>query len=209
VNTTTAAFASGMFLSLSLIVAIGPQNAHVLRMGLLRSHVGITVLACAVTDVVLIALGVAGLAQLGRLSPQTYGAMIGAASLFLAHYGLSAAQRAWRNQYTGLQAAQEGAPRSRAHALSTALAFSWLNPHAWLDTAVLIGTASLAYTKPDNLVFGAGAATGSAVWFVGLGMGAQLLAHKLARPAVWRVIDATVALTMWGTAVWLLMGLAR
>jgi L-lysine exporter family protein LysE/ArgO len=186
VSTTTTAFASGMFLSLSLIVAIGPQNAHVLRMGLLRSHVGITVLACAVTDVILIALGVAGLAQLGKLSPLVMGAMIGAASLFLAHYGLSAAQRAWRNQYSGLQAAHEGAPRSRTHALSAALA-----------------------TRPDNLVFGAGAAAGSAVWFVGLGMGAQLLAHKLARPAVWRVIDASVALTMWGTAAWLLMGLLR
>ena len=201
------AFASGMFLSLSLIVAIGPQNAHVLRMGLLRSHVGITVLACAVTDLLLIGLGIAGLAQLGTLSPQFYGALIGAASLFLAHYGLSAALRAWRNQYSGLQAAHLGAPRSRTQALGAALAFSWLNPHAWLDTAVLIGTASLAYTQPHNLVFGAGAAAGSALWFVALGMGAQALARHLARPAVWRAIDVGVAVTMGVTACWLLMGL--
>jgi L-lysine exporter family protein LysE/ArgO len=202
----TAAF-SGMLLSLSLIIAIGPQNAHVLRMGLLRSHVGLTVAACAVTDLLLIAVGVAGLAQLGTLSAGVHGAMIGAAMLFLLHYGWGAARRAWANQYKGLSAAQQGAPATRTQALGTALAFSWLNPHAWLDTAVLIGTASLSYAQPDNWKFGAGAALGSMLWFVALGLGAQLLAHKLARPAVWRWIDMTVALTMWGTAGWLLLGL--
>ncbi len=204
----TAAF-SGMLLSLSLIIAIGPQNAHVLRMGLLRSHVGLTVLACAVTDVILIGIGVAGLAQLGSLSAAVQGAMIGAAILFLLHYGWGAARRAWVNQYKGLSATQQGAPTTKSQALGTALAFSWLNPHAWLDTAVLIGTASLAYSRPDNWKFGAGAAAGSLLWFVALGLGAQLLAHKLARPAVWRGIDATVALTMWGTASWLAMGLLK
>ncbi len=202
----TAAF-SGMLLSLSLIIAIGPQNAHVLRMGLLRSHVGLTVAACAVTDLLLIGIGVAGLAQLGKLSNAVQGAMIGGAILFLLHYGWGAARRAWTNQYTGLSAAQQGAPQTRTQALGTALAFSWLNPHAWLDTAVLIGTASLAYQRPDNWMFGAGAAAGSALWFIALGLGAQLLAHKLARPAVWRAIDITVALTMWGTALWLAQGL--
>jgi L-lysine exporter family protein LysE/ArgO len=202
---------SGMLLSLSLIIAIGPQNAHVLRMGLLRTHVGLTVLACAITDVILIGIGVAGLAQLGKLSPAVQGAMLGGAMLFLLHYGWKAARRAWANQYAGLSendsAARLGAPATRTQALGTALAFSWLNPHAWLDTAVLIGTASLAYTRPDNWLFGAGAAAGSALWFVALGLGAQLLAHKLARPAVWRGIDAVVALTMWGTALWLGLGL--
>jgi L-lysine exporter family protein LysE/ArgO len=198
---------SGMLLSLSLIIAIGPQNAHVLRMGLLRSHVGLTVLACAVTDVVLISLGVAGLAQLGNLSSAVHGAMVGAAMLFLLHYGWGAARRVWANQYRGLSAAQQGAPASRTQALGAALAFSWLNPHAWLDTAVLIGTASLAYAQPDNWKFGAGAAAGSLLWFVALGLGAQLLAHKLARPAVWRGIDTVVALTMWSTALWLGVGL--
>jgi L-lysine exporter family protein LysE/ArgO len=210
----TAAF-SGMLLSLSLIIAIGPQNAHVLRMGLLRSHVGLTVAACAVTDLLLIGIGVAGLAQLGTLSAGLHGAMIGAAMLFLLHYGWGAARRAWANQYQGLSATQQGAgmggalgaPATRKQALGTALAFSWLNPHAWLDTAVLIGTASLSYARPDNWKFGAGAAAGSLLWFVALGLGAQLLAHKLARPAVWRWIDGTVALTMWGTAGWLLLGL--
>jgi L-lysine exporter family protein LysE/ArgO len=215
---------SGMLLSLSLIIAIGPQNAHVLRMGLLRQHVGLTVLACAVTDVILISIGVAGLAQLGKLSLAVQGAMIGAAILFLLHYGWGAARRAWANQYHGLSAEGLGAAsqtagashdtshslrhkQTRTQALGTALAFSWLNPHAWLDTAVLIGTASLAYAQPENWLFGAGAAAGSALWFIALGLGAQLLAHKLAQPAVWRGIDAVVALTMWGTALWLGLGL--
>ena len=203
-------FISGMLLSLSLIVAIGPQNAHVLRMGLLRSHVGLTVAACAITDVLLIAIGVAGLASLGNLSPTVQGAMLGAAILFLLHYGWQAAARVVRNQYAGLSAANIGAPQNRTQALGAALAFSWLNPHAWLDTAVLIGTASLAYQQVDGLqpgvgnwVFGAGAALGSLVWFIALGLGAQLLAHKLAKPAVWRALDAVVALTMWGTSAWL------
>lgn len=204
-----AAFASGMALSLSLITAIGPQNAHVLRMGLSRAHVWLTVAACAVTDMILIALGVAGLAQLGTLSPQVHGAMLGAAMLFLLHYGFCAARRVWLNQYVGLSHEDNGTPRTRTQALGAALAFSWLNPHAWLDTAVLIGTASLSYDRPSNLAFGFGAAAGSALWFLVLGLGASALAHKLAKPSVWRGIDATVALTMWGTAVWLGLGLAR
>lgn len=198
-----------MLLSLSLIIAIGPQNAHVLRMGLLRQHVGLTVAACAITDVILIGIGVAGLAQLGNLSRGVQGVMIGAAILFLLHYGWGAARRAGANQYAGLSATQQGAPATRKQAVGTALAFSWLNPHAWLDTAVLIGTASLAYPQPDNWMFGAGAAAGSALWFVALGLGAGLLANKLARPAVWRSIDAVVALTMWGTALWLAQGLLK
>jgi L-lysine exporter family protein LysE/ArgO len=202
----TSAFISGMLLSLSLIVAIGPQNAHVLRMGLARRHVGITVLACSVTDWLLIGIGVAGLAQLGKLSGAATGAIMAGACLFLLHYGWSAARRAQAGAYTGLQAG-DGIPPTRNKALATALAFSWLNPHAWLDTAVLIGTASLAYAAPSNWWFGAGAALGSTLWFVALGQGAQLLAQRLAHPNAWRAIDALVAVTMWGTALWLLWGL--
>ncbi|MGA8513820.1 MAG: LysE family transporter [Burkholderiaceae bacterium] len=200
---------SGMLLSLSLIIAIGPQNAHVLRMGLLRQHVGLTVAACAITDVILIGIGVAGLAQLGNLSAMVQGLMIGAAILFLLHYGWGAARRAWAYQHVVLSTTAQGAPATHAQALGTALAFSWLNPHAWLDTAVLIGTASLAYARPDNWLFGAGAAVGSALWFIALGLGARRLAHKLAQPAVWRAIDAVVALTMWTTALWLAVGWLR
>jgi L-lysine exporter family protein LysE/ArgO len=198
---------TGLLLSLSLIVAIGPQNAHVLRMGLLRSHVALTVAACAITDLCLIAIGVLGLAQLGNVSAGVRGALLGAAILFLLHYGWQACRRAMQSAHAGLLAAQRDAPRTRTQALGTALAFSWLNPHAWIDTAVIIGTASLAYPSPKHLLFGLGAAIGSAMWFITLGLGASLLAQRLAHPAVWRGIDVLVALTMWGTAVWLGYGL--
>lgn len=202
-------FLSGMLLSLSLIVAIGPQNAHVLRMGLLRSHVGITVVACAITDALLIAIGVLGLAKLGDLSPQINAALVGAAILFLMNYGWQAAKRARLPAVQGLQAAQKEAPRNTGAALSSALAFSWLNPHAWIDTAVIIGTASLAYNAPSNLMFGFGAAVGSALWFVTLGLGAAAMAQKLSHPVVWRMIDVLVVITMWGTAAWLAWGLFK
>jgi L-lysine exporter family protein LysE/ArgO len=202
-------FMSGMLLSLSLIVAIGPQNAHVLRMGLLRSHVGITVAACAITDLLLIGIGVLGLAQLGQLSTAVRTLMLSGAILFLLHYGWQAARRALQVAHDGLRAAQQQAPPTPARALSTALAFSWLNPHAWIDTAVIIGTASMAYASPQNVIFGLGAALGSALWFLALGFSAAALARHLAHPAVWRTIDVLVALTMWGTAAWLAWGLLR
>ena len=202
-------FLSGFLLSLSLIIAIGPQNAHVLRMGLLRSRIGITVAACAVTDFLLIAIGVLGLAQLGQTSRLLMQILVAGAIVFLLHYGWTAARRALQKAHAGLQAAQMTSPRSAGQALTTALAFSWLNPHAWIDTAVLIGTASMAYAAPDHLVFGLGAAAGSALWFVILGYGAAALAERLAHPAVWRAIDALVALTMWGTAAWLAWGLLK
>ena len=201
-------FLSGMLLSLSLIVAIGPQNAHVLRMGLLRSHLGITIAACALTDCILIAIGVMGLAQLGELSPSITGALMGAAILFLLHYGWQAAQRAMQPATGGLSSFGVDAPRTPARALGSALAFSWLNPHAWIDTAVIIGTASLAYQQPMNISFGMGAALGSTMWFVTLGLCASALSKHLSHPAVWRAIDVMVALTMWGTAAWLAWGLA-
>lgn len=200
------AFTAGLVLSLSLIMAIGPQNAHVLRMGLQRQHVWLTIAICVVTDVSLIALGVLGLAQLGGLSDKLQGALIGAGVLFLAVYGWQAFLRFRHPRARGLTAS--GAPQAltRRQAVLQALAFSWLNPHAWLDTAVLIGTASLAYGQ-GSTVFGLGAATGSLLWFVGLGVAMFWLGRRLNSVAVWRALDGLVALMMWGTAVWLLASL--
>ena len=201
------AFTAGLLLSLSLIMAIGPQNAHVLRMGLQRQHVWLTIALCVVTDVALIALGVLGLAQLGGLSDKLHGALIGAGVLFLAVYGWQAFLR-FRHPATPAAAAASVAPvaMTRRQAVMQALAFSWLNPHAWLDTAVLIGTASLAYGQ-GSTTFGLGAATGSLLWFVGLGVAVFWLGRRLNSVAVWRTLDALVALMMWGTAGWLLASL--
>lgn len=203
---TTPAFFSGMVLSLSLIMAIGPQNAHVMRMGLLRQHLWLTVAVCVVTDMALIAVGVAGLAQLGGLSDKVLGAMTGAGAMVLVAYGVQAMRRFLHPAPTAL-ARDASATISRQQAIGSALAFSWLNPHAWLDTAVVLGTASLAYAQPDNLVFGMGAATGSLLWFTALGIAMACLGRQLNSPIVWRVLDLLVALMMWGTASWLLAGL--
>ncbi|MBX3611610.1 MAG: LysE family transporter [Hydrogenophaga sp.] len=200
-------FSAGMVLSLSLIMAIGPQNAHVLRMGLQRQHLWLTVAICALADIVLIALGVLGLAQLGGLSDKLQGALIGAGVLFLLVYGWQAFQR-FRAPAQRTPDGQPLAPppTSRKQAVLSALAFSWLNPHAWLDTAVLIGTASLAYGSASK-VFGLGAVTGSVVWFIGLGSAAFWLGRRLNSLHIWRVLDGLVALMMWGTALWLLWSL--
>ena len=200
-------FSAGMVLSLSLIMAIGPQNAHVLRMGLQRQHLWLTVAVCAIADIVLIALGVLGLAQLGGLSDKLQGALIGAGVLFLSVYGWQAFQRFRAPAHrTPDNQPLAPPPTSRKQALLSALAFSWLNPHAWLDTAVLIGTASLAYGAAGT-VFGLGAATGSVVWFLVLGSAAFWLGRRLNSLHIWRALDGLVALMMWGTAGWLVASL--
>ena len=204
-------FSAGLVLSLSLIMAIGPQNAHVLRMGLTRQHIGLTVAVCMVSDMVLIGLGVLGLAQVGGLSDKLMGALVGGGALFLAVYGWQAFQRFLHPSAalpTGMDsgALPPGARMTRRQAVLSALAFTWLNPHAWIDTAVLIGTASLAYGA-QNTVFGMGAAAGSVVWFSALGVATFWLGRRLNSVMVWRALDGLVALMMWGTALFLLKGL--
>ena len=213
-------FTAGMVLSISLIMAIGPQNAHVLRMGLQRQHLWLTVAVCAVADVALIGLGVLGLAQLGGLSDKLHGALVGSGMLFLTVYGWQAFQRFLRpsalqldqtnasetngntSNSTATISRQQPAAITRRQAVLSALAFSWLNPHAWLDTAVLIGTASLAYGQ-GSTVFGLGAAAGSMLWFLVLGAAAFWLGRRLHSLHIWRALDGGVALMMWGTALWL------
>ena len=209
---TFPTFTAGMVLSMSLIMAIGPQNAHVLRMGLQRQHLWLTVAVCAGADILLISLGVFGLAQLGGLSDKLLGALVGAGVLFLGVYGWQAFQRFLKprapvslGDKTGTQR-HAPAPMTRRQAVLSALAFSVLNPHAWLDTAVLIGSASLAYGQ-GSTTFGLGAAAGSVVWFVVLGAAAFWLGRRLNSLHIWRLLDGAVALMMWGTAAWLLTSL--
>jgi L-lysine exporter family protein LysE/ArgO len=208
---TFPTFAAGMILSISLIMAIGPQNAHILRMGLQRQHLWLTIATCAVADIALIALGVWGLAQLGGLSDKLHGALVGAGVLFLSVYGWMAFQR-FRNPSGEVPVAAAAVTASQAQAMTHrqavgyALAFSWLNPHAWLDTAVLIGTASLAYGA-GSTAFGLGAMTGSVVWFVALGVAAFWLGRRLNSLHIWRALDGVVALMMWAMAAMLVKSL--
>ena len=205
------AFFAGMVLSLSLIMAIGPQNAHVMRMGLRRQHLWLTISVCVAADLLLIAVGVAGLSELGGMSEKLLEALTVGGALVLFVYGARAMRRFLRPVPLVSQAevavGDAAGNMSRKKAIGLALALSWLNPHAWLDTAVVIGTASLAYAQPENAVFGLGAAAGSLLWFIALGIAMVQIGQRLNSPLVWRALDGLVALMMWATAAWLVSGL--
>jgi L-lysine exporter family protein LysE/ArgO len=192
------AAASGLGLGLSLIVAIGAQNAFVLRQGLRLEHVAAVVAVCTVSDVVLIAAGVSGAGALLTRLPWLVPVVCFAGAAFLLGYGLLAARRALRPG--ALQAGPGGVSAGLAATVGSCLALTWLNPHVYLDTVVLLG--SLASTFGDRRwAFAAGAAVGSAVWFAALGFGARMLRPVFARAAAWRVLDAVIAGVMTALAV--------
>lgn len=189
-----AVFLQGLALSLGLIVAIGAQNAFVLRQGLRREHVGSVVLFCAAADAVLIAAGVLGMAQaLGR-SPNLARALAWAGALFLAAYGWQALRRARQSQR--LDADARGAGPGRGAAVAQAAAFTLLNPHVYLDTVLLVGSIGAQQPAALRGWFIAGASSASVGWFVLLGFGARWLAPWFARPRAWKVLDGLIAVTM-------------
>jgi L-lysine exporter family protein LysE/ArgO len=193
-------FVSGYLLSLSLILAIGAQNAFVLRQGLRRSHVFWVCLACALSDAVLICAGIAGFGTLAQKVPWFETAMRYGGAGFLIWYGWRNAVSAWRG---GQALEAEGANRSGLLVtLTTVLALTWLNPHVYLDTVVLIGSISAQYQ--DQFVFGVGAVLASFSFFFALGYGARFLAPMFARPRSWQILDALIALTMWAIAAGLI-----
>lgn len=193
---------AGFGFGLSLIVAIGAQNAFVLRQGLRREHVGLVVVICALSDLVLIALGTAGLGGLISARQQALKWVSLAGAAVLAWYGLGAARRAMKP--SSLIAEESGRATATASVAATALGLTWLNPHVYLDTVILLG--SLASTQQWPWVFAAGAMAASLVWFGGLGYGARLLRPLFARPGSWRVLDLFVCLVMVSIAVSLVAG---
>lgn len=188
----------GLALSFGFIIAIGAQNAFVLRQGLRREHVGSVVAFCAMADAVLITAGVMGMAQALGESPTLARALSLAGAAFLAFYGAQALRRARYSHQ--LQAAEGGLNLGRGAALTQAAAFTLLNPHVYLDTVLLVG--SIGAQQPANLRwwFVLGASTASMVWFGLLGFGARWLAPWFARPRAWQVLDGLIGLTMWGLA---------
>ena len=197
-----AAFA-GFRLGFGLILAIGAQNAFVLRQGLRREHVLATCLFCAVSDAALIALGVSGFAAVSLAAPWLAPTLRWAGVVFLAWYGLRAFRAAWAGGEVLAAARGGGEPLGRVMVLLAAM--TWLNPHVWLDTVVLLGSVSAQYAGQRG-AFALGAVMASFLFFFGLGYGARLLAPVFARPGAWRVLDAVVGVTMWSLATGLALG---
>ncbi len=194
-------FATGFATGFSLILAIGAQNAFVLRQGLLRTHVLPLCLLCALSDAILIAAGVAGFGALAEALPWFPRAMALAGAAFLLVYGAMRMMAAVRGDYA-LTLAGKSAPLGATLAMGAA--FTWLNPHVYLDTLGLVGAVSTQFAAGDKLAFGAGAVTASFVFFFSLGYGARLLAPVMASAAAWRRLDAGIALVMWALAAKLL-----
>jgi len=193
----------GFLVGFGLILAIGAQNAFVLRQGLRGEHVALVCFACALSDAVLIALGVAGFGAIAREAPWIDPVFRAAGVAFLVVYGLRAWLSAWRGGETGLEASGRIAPSWRA-ALATCLAFTWLNPHVYLDTVVLLGSVSSTF-EGRRVAFAGGAILASFTFFFALGYGARLARPLFARPDAWRVLDAAVGTVMLAIA----FGLAR
>lgn len=204
---SSQAYAAGLLLGASLIVAIGAQNAFVLRQGLTRLHVPLVVSVCVLLDVALMTAGVSGVgASLGH-DPRALQGLALAGAGFLGWYGFGAARRAWSG--ISLLAASKSAAPSARRALLQTLAVSLLNPHVYLDTVLLVGSVGAQQPSALRADFLAGACTASLGWFTSLGFGARIMAPVFARPAAWRVLDALVALTMWSIALILLGSAAR
>jgi L-lysine exporter family protein LysE/ArgO len=184
----------GFIASFTLIAAIGAQNAFVLRQGIRREHVLPVVALCTVSDIVLIAAGIAGVGALISAHPSALNIAKFGGALFLVGYGLLAARRAWRP--SSLTPAEK-APARLIDVLVTCAALTFLNPHVYLDTVVLLGALANEH-RDERWLFGVGAVTASAVWFVGLGLGARRLAGLFAAPLTWRILDGLIAVMMIG-----------
>ncbi|BDU00805.1 LysE/ArgO family amino acid transporter [Nocardia sputorum] len=204
VSSAALAAASGLGFGLSLIVAIGAQNAFVLRQGISGRHVPAVVAVCAVSDIVLIAAGVGGFGVVVESAPAVLVVARYAGAAFLIGYAVLAVRRAF-----GAAALRTEAGRATAAlgaTVATSLALTWLNPHVYLDTVVLLGSFASTYASPDRWFLGAGAMLASVLWFTVLGFGARLLGPLFTRPRAWRVLDSAIAAVLLGLGVGLLCG---
>jgi L-lysine exporter family protein LysE/ArgO len=195
--------ATGLLTGLSLIVAIGAQNAYVLRQGLAREHVGIVVAICALSDLVLVVAGVAGIGRIVEHAPWVLDVVRWLGVAFLSWYGVSSLLRARKPESLR---ADERATLSRRGVAVRALALTWLNPHVYLDTVLLLGTIANHEGSPGRWWFAAGASAGSIVWFCGLGLGARFASPLLARPRAWQVLDVLIGVVMLLIALQLALG---
>jgi L-lysine exporter family protein LysE/ArgO len=194
----------GLLTGLSLIVAIGAQNAYLLRQGLMRAHVGPVVVVCVLSDYALIVAGVTGLGTVVHYAPWALAAARWLGVAFLAWYGL---RTAWHARHPAALAARPaGTSLSRSIVVRRAMALTWLNPHVYLDTVVLLGSIAAAHGPGGRWWFALGACVASTLWFAALGYGARLLAPLLASPRAWQVLDLLIAATMLFIAAQLAVG---
>ncbi len=196
-----AAATAGFLLGFSLILAIGAQNAFVLRQGLRGEHVFAICMTCAVSDALLIALGVSGASALAATAPWLIEVLRWGGAAFLLAYGMRSLRAAWIGGEALVPSSANAGALSAA--LGTCLLLTWANPHVYLDTVVLIGSVAAAWPGAEA-AFGAGAALASVVFFFSLGYGARALAPLFARPESWRVLEAVVGVTMWTIAAGLI-----
>lgn len=202
--TFLSAAAAGFAASAVLIIAIGAQNAFVLRQGLKRRHVGLVVATCMLGDIALILAGVAGVGAIVQRYPALLQVLRFGGAAFLGAYGVLAMQRAWRG--AGALTPAAGSEPDRHRVLLACLAFTFLNPHVYLDTMILLGSLSTSYSGAARWAFAAGASTASAAWFTALGYGARLLVPVFRTPRAWRVLDAVMAVFMLTLAALLVRG---
>ncbi len=200
--TASAVFAQGWVMGAGLILAIGAQNALVLRQGLMRQHVAAVVAVCTLSDWLLIALGVFGLGALIQANPLLLDVFRFGGAAFLLGYALLAVARAWR---PGAGLGASGHAASLGATLSAAFAFTYLNPHVYLDTVLLLGGLGARQPAELRAAFAAGAGLASAMWFGLLGFGAAAAAPWLQSATTWRILDALVALLMGGLGLQLLL----
>lgn len=192
-------FLKGMSLSASLIMAIGAQNAHVLKMGLQRQHIWLTVAVCVVCEVLLISSGVLGIAKVMATFPAMLVWAKWGGVLFLCYYGLIALRAAWQQQSMQISGAQAILPWPTA--LVAVLGVTLLNPHVYLDTVILLGTIALQQGESGKWWFALGAMVNALIWYSLLAFAANWLRPLFARPRAWQVLDGLIALMMLGLAI--------
>jgi len=194
---------AGLLTGLTLIVAIGAQNAYVLRQGLAREHVGTVVAVCALSDLVLITAGVVGIGTIVERAPWALTVVRWLGAAFLTWYAVSSLRRARRPESLHAAGARSG---SRRGALGRAVALTWLNPHVYLDTVLLLGSVANHEGASGRWWFALGASLASVLWFGGLGYGARLASGILARPRAWQVLDVAIGVLMLAIAARLALG---
>lgn len=191
-------FFTGLLLGGSLIIAIGSQNAYVLKQGLLRSHIFIICLICSLSDALLITIGTTGIGTIIENYPNWLTAITWFGAIYLVIFGLMSLRAAFSNQT--LDAASTDSSQNLKIILSTVLALTFLNPHVYLDTVLLIGSIASPYASDERLYFTLGAISASFIWFFALGYGARLLIPLFKKPSAWKILNSLIAVIMWWIA---------